>query len=121
MSSIIQKHHFPSLESHPTIRCMMATAPRVLNKRTDKIPPNAVYVGRPGKWGNPYRIGIDGTREEIVEKFRLLICGLVNDGYQLDLEELRGKDLVCWCAPLPCHADVLLQLANKKEVMHEHV
>ena len=88
--------------------------PMVLNKRTDTIPPDAIYVGRPAKWGNPFKIGVDGTREEVVEQFRAYICGLINDGVQLDLEELRGKDLVCWCAPLPCHADILLDLANQE-------
>ena len=99
--------------------------PRVLNKRTDKIPPDAVYVGRPSKWGNPWRIGgvrpADGhrlTRKEAVEIYRSSIHQMLtakrDDGsIILDLNELRGKDLVCWCAPLPCHADILLELANR--------
>ena len=98
--------------------------PRVLNKRTDKIPPDAVYVGRPSKWGNPWRIGerhpSNGhrlTREEVIEYYRNNIQQMVktkrNDGSLiLNLKELRDKDLVCWCTPLPCHADVLLELAN---------
>jgi len=98
---------------------------KVLNKRTDKIPEGAVYVGRPSKWGNPWRIGekhpADGhrfTREEVVEMYRQALPQMLTtkreDGSLiLDIEELRGKDLVCWCAPLPCHADVLLELANK--------
>ena len=86
--------------------------PRVLNKRTDRIPPEAVYVGRPSKWGNPYKIGKDGTREEVVTAYRLWLAGNIFTG-TLNLSELRGKVLVCWCAPLPCHADVLLELANK--------
>lgn len=86
--------------------------PVVLNKGRDKIPPSAVYVGRPSKWGNPFLIAIDGTREEIIAKYANWLDGMVHNG-KLDLDELRGKDLVCWCAPLPCHADVLLELANK--------
>lgn len=98
--------------------------PKVLNKRTDIIPPEAVYVGRPSQWGNPWRIGErspeDGhsiTREEAVRLHRqallLMLTAHDPDGrIILDLEELRGKDLVCWCAPLPCHADILLELAN---------
>jgi len=35
------------------------------------------------------------------------------DGLLQDLGELKGKDLVCWCSPLPCHGDILLELANK--------
>ena len=93
--------------------------PKVLNKRVDKIPPDAIYVGRPSKWGNPFLIGRDGTREEVVTKYReKLMADLgVNNVLTFDdrfFTELRGKDLVCWCAPLPCHADILLELANSQ-------
>ena len=86
--------------------------PRVLNKQTDVIPDDAVYVGRPSKWGNPFRIGRNGTREEVIIKYHRW---LMTAGWDIrgSLHELRGKDLVCWCAPLPCHADILLELANK--------
>lgn len=78
---------------------------RVLNKRTDRITSDAVYVGRGSRWGNPYRIGVHGTRDEVIEKYRALLPSL-------DLAPLRGRDLVCWCAPLRCHADLLLEAAN---------
>ena len=84
--------------------------PQVYNKRTPHVMHNAVYVGRPTKWGNPYRIGKDGTREQIIAKYR---AWLPMSG--LDVRELKGKCLVCWCYPLPCHADVLLELANALE------
>lgn len=86
--------------------------PRVLNRRTtyDRNP-RCVYVGRPTKWGNPFEIGRDGTRDEVVDKYR---AWLPTSG--LDPRELKGKDLVCWCAPQRCHADVLLELANAPEV-----
>ena len=91
--------------------------PKVLNKRIDTIPEGAVYVGRPSKWGNPWSIGTDGTREEVITFYRNALPKMLttcrDDGSLiLDLNELRGKDLVCWCTPLPCHADVLLELAN---------
>jgi hypothetical protein len=81
--------------------------PRVWNRRDKNVPADAVYVGRPTKWGNPFVVGKDGTRAEVVEKYRdwLPMSGL-------DPTELRGKHLVCWCAPLACHADVLVALAN---------
>jgi hypothetical protein len=90
----------------------------------------AVSVARPGKWGNPFKVGesypiyeddlcqiLVGetgtlTPVEAVHAYRM-------DGPRLgcfdDIEELRGKNLACWC-PLdaPCHADVLLELANKE-------
>lgn len=89
---------------------------KVLNKRIDTIPPDAVYVGRPSKWGNPFVIGRDGTREEVIAKYLEYLLGTeYTTGLILDIGELRGKDLVCWCSPLPCHADILLKLANSEE------
>lgn len=85
---------------------------KVFNKATDRIPPDAVYVGRPSKWGNPFHIGKDGSRNVVIAKYAIWVEGMVNRDL-LNLEELRGKDLVCWCTPLPCHADILLELANK--------
>lgn len=80
-----------------------------------------VYVGRPSKWGNPFHIGKDGTREQVIERYRMMM-GKPWDGrghpLLKDLDELRGKDLVCWCAPLPCHADILLELANRGGVQN---
>ena len=81
---------------------------RVWNKREKGIPANAVYVGRPTKWGNRYVIGRDGTRDEVIKKYEQW---LAKSG--LDVTELRGKDLVCWCKPKACHADVLMKLANQ--------
>ena len=86
--------------------------PKVLNKRTDTIPPDAVYVGRPSKWGNPFRLQNFCSRQQLIEVYEKWIADEIQLG-NLNLSELRGKDLVCWCAPLPCHADVLLGLANK--------
>lgn len=67
-----------------------------------------VYIGRPSKWGNPFRVGVDGSREDVVQKYR----EWVRD-QSLPFHELRGKVLGCWCHPLPCHGDVLVELANK--------
>lgn len=98
---------------------LIAEPPRVLNKRhlNGRTPPNAVYVGRPSKWGNPWRIGKGYprvlSRDEAVRRYKDYIYGAMSSG-ALDPTELRGKDLVCWCAPLPCHADYLLYLANRE-------
>ena len=69
------------------------------------------FIGRPSKWGNPFVIGRDGTREEVVSKYEQWLMR------QPELvaaakTELAGKDLYCFCAPLPCHGDVLLRIAN---------
>ncbi len=85
--------------------------PKVFNKRTDTIPDDAVFVGRPSKWGNPYRIGTHGNRSQVVAYYRAYLFST----HWLAMEakrELKGKNLVCWCSPLPCHADVLLEMAN---------
>jgi len=88
---------------------------RVLNKRTDHIPPDAVYVGRPSKWGNPARIQHGVSREDALNLYRAYLQTPHGQDLLKQIHELRGKDLVCWCAPLPCHADILLELANREE------
>ena len=66
-----------------------------------------VYIGRPSKWGNPFTIGKDGTRDEVIGLYNRYIIISVLMG---DLEELRGKTLGCWCKPKACHGDVLVRL-----------
>jgi hypothetical protein len=81
-------------------------------KRVGKRPAaDRVYVGRPGKWGNPFVIGRDGTRDDVIAKYRAWI--MAQPLLLAALPELRGKHLVCWCAPEACHADVLIELANR--------
>ncbi len=83
-------------------------------RRGSRLPEGAAYVGRPSRWGNPYPIGgrTEWARDEVVEFFRFYATRRLLDepGW---LVPLRGHDLACWC-PLdqPCHADVLLELAN---------
>ena len=97
---------------------------RIQRKRTKgwRMPANAVYVGRPTKWGNPidYRdcdpeTGPEGwARGVAVDLFKeRLLAGELKITPENVRYELRGKDLACWC-PLdqPCHADVLLKIAN---------
>ena len=67
-----------------------------------------VYVGRPSKWGNPFVIGRDGSRDDVIAKYRTWI--MQQPALLKALHELKGKDLVCWCAPERCHANVLLDL-----------
>lgn len=93
---------------------------KVLNKRTDKIPSDAVYVGRPTKWGNPFKIGMNYqsrilNRQDSIDAFEDWLLHS-DSGVKLlaNISELKGKNLVCWCSPLPCHADILLELANEE-------
>jgi hypothetical protein len=105
-------------------------------KRGWRMPPNTVKVCRPTKWGNPHLIGgcdicpAIHTREEAVAEFRAECEGnpLVLAAIR---EELRGKNLACWCRLCDaqdnychCHADVLLSLANDMsmdEVRHANL
>jgi hypothetical protein len=88
---------------------------RVWNKRDRHTPSDAIYIGRPSKWGNPFIIGKHGTREEVILKYRNYI--LHSPVLLMALPELRGRDLICWCAPEACHGDVLLELANAAEII----
>ena len=106
---------------------------RIQRKRTKgwRMPEGAVYVGRPTQWGNPFDLS---TAAASVRAFRALVSrdyktlrqmghvltagmwlsGRTEDRQREWLSRLRGKDLACWC-PLdqPCHADVLLEIANQ--------
>jgi len=84
----------------------------------------AVNCTRPGRWGNPYKVGIHGDANQCVRLFRENLfryrhaAGTLDDLYLdeitlVDIASLRGKNLACWCKPgAPCHADTLLALAN---------
>ena len=108
----------------------MSAPKRIQRKRTKgwRMPEGAVYVGRGSRWGNPFRrespstvaalergeiapVYVVESRAEAVFMFRQH-----RRPFNVDLAELRGKDLVCWCAEdQPCHADVLLEWANAPE------
>jgi Domain of unknown function (DUF4326) len=85
--------------------------PKVLNKNSDRIPLGAVYVGRGSPFGNPFRIGIHGRRDQVILKFREWLLAQPELVERVK-NELRGKDLVCFCAPSYCHAEVLMEIAN---------
>ena len=78
-------------------------------------PPGAVVVARPSRWGNPFRVGVDGDRAACVRRYREALAAgeLAFDEAEVRAR-LAGRDLACWC-PLgePCHADVLLSVANR--------
>ena len=84
--------------------------PRVYSKRRpSEIPSDAVYIGRPSKWGNPFS---KGSKSQNIEDFREYAEKRVCHDPQW-LEPLRNKHLVCWCAPNPCHGDVIISLLEK--------
>jgi hypothetical protein len=76
------------------------------------MPPGTVYVGRPSRWGNPFKVGGGVSRAEAVRRFREWFMGHP-ELVEVARRELRGRDLACWCRlDEPCHADVLLEVAN---------
>lgn len=100
---------------------------RIQRKRTKgwRMPENTVYVGRGSRWGNPFKVGVDGTAKECVEKYSKWLLPydkrtgdidefLLSDCNLTEIElALKSKNLACWCKEgEPCHADILLQLAN---------
>lgn len=83
-------------------------------KKGSVMPEDAIYVGRPTKYGNPFRVQMPmvDSPESILVLFEEHLDKVL--AVEPDfLEPLRGKDLACWCRPTyPCHADVLLKRAN---------
>ena len=92
--------------------------------RGQKLPDDTVYIGRPSKWGNPFKVGDDDTRtraEAVVNYQAYLYMTKEGNKLLLDLEELRGKNLACWCGEwkygdpekIDCHGVILMEAANK--------
>lgn len=81
-----------------------------------------IYIGRPGPWGNPFEIGKDGTRDEVIQKFREWI--LKEPLLMQEVSSLKGKILGCWCikhsgdfpVPYVCHGQVLVDLAEQESI-----
>jgi hypothetical protein len=94
---------------------------RIQRKRTKgwRMPPNTVYVGRPGKFGNPFLTAAEYEKwlkgEGVYSRSEYYSpLSMTRRWILKHIPDLRGHDLACWC-PLdhPCHADVLLRLANQ--------
>lgn len=82
--------------------------PRVYNRNRETYPAGAVYIGRGSLWGNPFRSGVDGTRDEVIDRYeREVLPGL-------DLTDLVGRDLVCFCHPKRCHGHSILREIERR-------
>lgn len=75
---------------------------------------------RPGRWGNHFVIGRDGTREQVIEKYRLWIESQLDDeSFRDELRMLsRAEGLVCCCAPDRCHGEVLIEVMIRLGFLH---
>ena len=83
---------------------------RVVNKDFEDCD---VYIGRGSKFGNPYHIGKDGTREEVIEKYKEWFNKKIKkDRFRAEVLKLKGKKLGCYCAPRACHGDVIIEWLN---------
>ncbi len=99
--------------------------PRVIHWRDRERHDRVSYVGRAAPrqgltasaFGNPYRVDVDGTRAEVIERYREWI--LTRPELLARLHELRGRVLACWCSPEACHADVLAELVDADETIEE--
>lgn len=77
----------------------------------EPVESNDVYIGRGSKWGNPFVIGKDGDRNLVINKYIEYFDN--NDELKKDIEELKDKNLVCYCSPKACHGDYLLKIVEK--------
>lgn len=85
----------------------------VVNKYASKYD---IYIGRGSKWGNPFSIGKDGTREEVINKYEQYL--LNTPELMAALSELLGKSLGCFCKPKACHSGILKKYAEAKKGTH---
>lgn len=88
--------------------------PKIINIDLEPAPEGSVYIGRPSKWGNPFKVGKDGIESEVAQKY----INWMQSQHELIADakrELVGKDLACYCSkPNLCHGDLLLQIANNE-------
>ena len=81
----------------------------ILNRRTDRPRPRQVYIGRPSKWENPFKLPAGASRIRVIALYRADLVHRLRTGSvtRAELAELDGRPLVCWCAPLACRGHVL--------------
>lgn len=101
--------------------------PRVYNDHGngDAPPKDAVYIGRPSVYGNPFShipsfypdVTVVDTREESIARYREYFYERIKTDpiFKMQVHELKGKDLICFCAPLPCHGDIILDYLSRFE------
>jgi hypothetical protein len=90
----------------------VTTRPRVYNIHHRNAPSTAVYCGRGSPVGNPFRIGPDGTRDEVCDKFEA--WAPTQPHVMAYIATLEGCDLLCFCVPARCHCNWVLRQANPK-------
>ena len=116
-----------------SINCKVANIrPNYANLKEWMDDENNEYVGRSGvvfidkqrfpkessQFANPYKIGKDGPRDEVLNKYKKYITDKLSTDEFLrkELIKLKGKNLGCWCKPENCHADILIELLNNNDL-----
>jgi len=97
---------------------------QVLNKYKDPIPEGAVWIMRPGFWGNPFSIGRDGDRETVLAKYRRWLDRMLqSEKREVFLEALKklatASALICCCKPKDCHGDILVAKMRELKLIPE--
>lgn len=87
----------------------------IVNLKTDAYD---VRIDRRSIFGNPFAVGRDGTRAEVIEKYAAYFYGRIETDrrFRAAVERLRGKRLGCWCKPLPCHGDVIARYLEEDDL-----
>lgn len=87
--------------------------PSIYSKRNKQIfyPPDAVLIDRTTPYGNPFVVDRDGTRDEVIERYREHLKSRPQLVKKIK-RDLKGKHLLCWCAPERCHGEVIMEIAN---------
>lgn len=124
--NVLPEHAYEIIDQHPwaVVEAISAippvgfvrVPPVVLNAKrigTTASTSSRIFIGRPSKWGNPFVIGRDGDRMDVIEKYGFWL--MKQPRLLASLRELQGKDLLCWCDPEPCHGHILIELANDEE------
>ena len=101
----------------------------ITNKHRDSTSAG-IYVGRPSPLGNPYVMGTHGTRMEVIERYRHWLKKQLDNPQSkatkefnrlCTLAEKRDLELICWCKPLPCHAEVIKEMIELFAIVEEEV
>jgi hypothetical protein len=117
---LVEKDHTAVVKKPISVIQKPTAVVRIRRKNNHVLQDCEVYIGRQvnqggwilpqSKWHNPYKVGVDGTREQVIAKFEKYLLG--NEKLMKSLPELKGKILGCWCKPKACHGDVLAKYAN---------
>jgi hypothetical protein len=89
---------------------------RIINIKKDKN--YDVYIGRGSIFGNPFKIGVDGNRDDVIEKYRVYFYKKIEKDkiFRKEVRKLKNKNLGCFCKPLRCHSDVIIDFLLKEHL-----